>query len=93
MEYYTNETLLKNEEKRNKIYQDITLLRELGQKVLGLNKEKEKFEYFGNDNKLMQINLKLKEIKDYIEYSLNHCNNDSELMACAKILDEMMAEE
>ena len=67
MEYYTNETLLKNEEKRNKIYQDITLLRELGQKVLGLNKEKEKFEYFGNDNKLMQINMKLKEIKDYIE--------------------------
>ena len=67
MEYYTNETLLKNEEKRNKIYQDITLLRELGQKVLGLNKKKEKFEYFGNDNKLMQINMKLKEIKDYIE--------------------------
>ncbi|MDO5156717.1 MAG: hypothetical protein Q4D51_12205 [Eubacteriales bacterium] len=32
------------------------------------------------------------EIKDYIEYSLNHCNNDSELMACAKILEEMMAE-
>jgi len=33
------------------------------------------------------------EIKDYIEYSLNHCNNRSELMACAKILEEMMAEE
>ena len=33
------------------------------------------------------------EIKDYIEYSLNHCNNNSELMACAKILEEMMAEE
>lgn len=33
------------------------------------------------------------EIKDYIEYSLNHCNNSSELMACAKILEEMMAEE
>ena len=67
MEYYTNETLLKDEEKRNKIYQDITLLRELGQKVIELNKEKEKFEYFGNNNKLMQINLKLEEIKDYIE--------------------------
>ena len=66
-EYYTNETLLKDEEKRNKIYQDITLLRELGQKVIELNKEKEKFEYFGNNNKLMQINLKLNEIKDYIE--------------------------
>lgn len=35
----------------------------------------------------------IQEIKDYIEYSLNHCNNDSEIMACAKILDEMMAEE
>lgn len=33
------------------------------------------------------------EIKDYVEYSLNHCNNSSELMACAKILEEMMAEE
>ena len=67
MEYYSNETLLQNEEKRNKIYQDITLLRELGQKVLELNKEKTKFEYFGNDTKIMQINAKLKEIRDYIE--------------------------
>lgn len=33
------------------------------------------------------------EIKEYIEYSLNHCSNQSELMACAKILEEMMAEE
>lgn len=33
------------------------------------------------------------EIKDYIEYSLTHCGNSSELMACAKILDEMMDEE
>lgn len=33
------------------------------------------------------------EIKDYIEYSLNHCSNLSELMACAKILEEMMEEE
>lgn len=33
------------------------------------------------------------EIKDYIEYSLNHCGNNSELMACAKILEEMMEEE
>lgn len=33
------------------------------------------------------------EIKDYIEYSLNHCSNSSELMACAKILEEMMEEE
>ena len=67
MEYYSNETLLQNEEKRNKIYQDITLLRELGQKFLELNKEKTKFEYFGNDVKLIQINGKLKEIRDYIE--------------------------
>ena len=67
MEYYSNETLLQNEEKRNKIYQDITLLRELGLKVLELNKEKTKFEYFGNDTKLIQINAKLKEIRDYIE--------------------------
>ena len=67
MEYYSNETLLQNEAKRNKIYQDITLLRELGQKVLELNKEKTKFEYFGNDTKLIQINAKLKEIRDYIE--------------------------
>ena len=67
MEYYSNETLLQNEEKRNKIYQDITLLRELGQKVLELDKEKTKFEYFGNDTKLIQINAKLKEIRDYIE--------------------------
>ena len=66
-EYYTNDTLLENEEKRNKIYQDITLLRELGQKVIELNKEKTKFEYFKNHNKIMQINAKLKEIKDYIE--------------------------
>jgi hypothetical protein len=33
------------------------------------------------------------EIKEYIEHSLSHCSNDSELMACAKLLDEMMAEE
>lgn len=33
------------------------------------------------------------EVKDYIEYSLNHCSNDGELMACAKILEDMMEEE
>lgn len=33
------------------------------------------------------------EVKQYIEYSLNHCSNASELMACAKILDDLMAEE
>ncbi len=33
------------------------------------------------------------EVKQYIEYSLNHCRNTSELMACAKILDDLMAEE
>lgn len=32
------------------------------------------------------------EIKEYIEYSLNHCNSESELMACAKIMEEMMAQ-
>ena len=67
MEYYSNEVLIKNEEKRDKIYQDITLLRELGRKVIELNKEKTKFEYFKNDRKLMQIDAKLKEIRDYIE--------------------------
>ncbi|MBR1598589.1 MAG: hypothetical protein IJ661_06765 [Lachnospiraceae bacterium] len=35
----------------------------------------------------------ISEIKDYIEHSLSHCSNESELMACAKLLDEMMAEE
>ena len=33
------------------------------------------------------------EIKEYIEYSLNHCGNASELMAVGKILTEMMEEE
>ena len=33
------------------------------------------------------------EIKEYIEYSLGHCGNPSELMACAKLLEEMMAED
>ena len=33
------------------------------------------------------------EIKDYIEYSLNHCGNSSELMACTKILEDLMEEE
>lgn len=33
------------------------------------------------------------EIKEYIEYSLGHCSNSSELMACSKILEEMMEEE
>ncbi len=33
------------------------------------------------------------EVKDYIEYSLNHCSNAGELMACAKILEDMMEEE
>ena len=32
------------------------------------------------------------EIKDYLSYSLEHCNNDSELRAVAAILDEMMEE-
>lgn len=35
----------------------------------------------------------MQETKDYIEHSLTHCRNDSELMACGKILDEMMEEE
>lgn len=33
------------------------------------------------------------EVKEYIEYSLNHCGNRSELMACAKILQDLMDEE
>ena len=67
MEYYNNEIIINDEEKRNKIHQDITLLRDLGLKVIMLNKEKTKFELFGGDSKIMQINFKLKEIKDYIE--------------------------
>ena len=67
MEYYYNEIIINDPEKRNKIYQDINLLRELGHKVLLLNKEKDKFEVFQNDAKLTQANSKLKEIKDYIE--------------------------
>jgi hypothetical protein len=35
----------------------------------------------------------MQETKDYIEHSITACGNDSELMACAKILDEMMEEE
>ena len=67
MEYYYNEIIINDPKKRNKIYQEINLLRELGHKVLLLNKEKDKFEVFQNDAKLMQVNSKLKEIKDYIE--------------------------
>jgi hypothetical protein len=55
MEYYNNEIIMKNEEKRDKIYQDITLLRELGCKVIELNKEKTKFEYLNNNTKIMQV--------------------------------------
>ena len=33
------------------------------------------------------------ETKEYIEHSLDKCGNESELMACAKILDEMMADD
>lgn len=35
----------------------------------------------------------VQEIKDYIDHSLSKCGNESELMACAKIIDEMMSEE
>ena len=35
----------------------------------------------------------MQETKEYIEYSLSHCKSDSELMACGKILDDMMEEE
>ena len=66
-EYYTNNVIINNEAKRNKVYQDIQILRELGKKVLELNKERAKFEYFKNSQKLMQIDLKLKEIKKFIE--------------------------
>ena len=66
-EYYTNNAIMNNEVKRNKVYQDIQILRELGKKVLELNKEREKFEYFKNSQKLLQIDLKLKEIRKYIE--------------------------
>lgn len=30
------------------------------------------------------------EVQDYIIYSLEHCSNTSELMACARLLEEMM---
>ena len=66
-EYYTNTTIINNEEKRNKVYEDIQILRELGRKVSELKKERAKFEYFKNNEKLMQIDLKLKEIRKYIE--------------------------
>lgn len=35
----------------------------------------------------------MQETKEYIEHSLSHCGNESELMACGKILDEMMNDE
>ena len=66
-EYYTNNTIINNEEKRNKVYQDIQTLRELGRKVSELKKERVKFEYFKNNQKIIQIDLKLKEIRKYIE--------------------------
>ncbi len=33
------------------------------------------------------------EVKEYIEYSLGHCSNTGELMACAKILEDLMENE
>ena len=86
-EYYTNSAIINNEIKRNKIYQDIQILRELGKKVLELNKEREKFEYFKNYPKIIQIDLKLKEIRKYIEdvypyYGKEHIiydNNDKDV--------------
>ena len=66
-EYYMNKAIMNNEVKRNKIYEEIQILRELGKKVLELNKEKEKFTYFQNDRKIRQIDLKLNEIKKYIQ--------------------------
>ena len=66
-EYYNNSEVINNESKRNKIYEDIQILRELGKKVIELNKERVKFQYFKNQQKLIQIDLKLKEIKKYIE--------------------------
>lgn len=66
-EYYTNTTIINNEEKRNKVYEDIQTLRELGRKVFELKKERVKFDYFKNSQKIMQIDLKLKEIRKYIE--------------------------
>ena len=66
-EYYNNSSIANNEAKKNKIYEDIQMLRELGKKVIELKKERVKFEYFKNDQKLIQIDLKLKEIKKYIE--------------------------
>lgn len=77
MEYYNNEIIMKNEEKRDKIYQDITLLRELGCKVIELNKEKTKFEYLNNNIKIMQVNSKLKEIKDYIEQTFPYYGKEN----------------
>ena len=66
-EYYTNNAIMNNEAKRNKVYEDIQILRELGKKVLELNKEKEKFTYFNNEQRIKQIDLKLNEIRKYIE--------------------------
>ena len=77
MEYYNNEIIMKNEEKGDKIYQDITLLRELGCKVIELNKEKTKFEYLNNNIKIMQVNSKLKEIKDYIEQTFPYYGKEN----------------
>jgi len=77
MEYYNNEIIMKNEEKRAKIYQDITLLRELGCKIIELNKEKTKFEYLNNNIKIMQVNSKLKEIKDYIEQTFPYYGKEN----------------
>ena len=77
MEYYNNEIIMKNEKKRDKIYQDITLLRELGCKVIELNKEKTKFEYLNNNIKIMQVNSKLKEIKDYIEQTFPYYGKEN----------------
>lgn len=87
-EYYTNSVIMNNEVKKNKIYQDIQMLRELGKKVLELNKEREKFEYFNNSQKLIQIDLKLKEIRKYIEEEYPHYGKENIIYDNGEEIDE-----
>lgn len=71
-EYYSM-----NNNSKEKIYNDIQVLRELGRKVIELKKEKIKYGFSDDNEKINMINIKLNDIKKYIEEKYPVYGNES----------------
>ena len=74
-----NEYYSMNNTSKDQIYNDIQILRELGRKIIELKKEKTKYSFTDDTERINMINIKINDIKKYIEEKYPVYGNESVL--------------